>query len=87
MRRTILGSTEGSTEDSTDGVTEPITWNAPSSVAAGDDRVTFRFSPKGGIQPIVNRRVGVRDDTAGFRFDDTSSPTECRELLARRVRV
>ena len=68
VRRAILGST--------DGLTEHIKWNAPSYVADGEDRVTFRFPPKGGIQLVLHRGVRVRDDTADFTFDDESGLIE-----------
>ena len=51
------------------GITERIKWRAPSFCYAGDDRVTFRFPPKGGVQLIFHRGAKAKkaDD---FRFDD-----------------
>lgn len=52
-------------------ITERVKWNAPSFCYQGDDRVTFRLPPKGGLQLIFHRGVKVKD-TAGFAFDDPS---------------
>jgi hypothetical protein len=56
-------------------VTERIKWKAPSFCVYGDDRVTFRFPPRGGIQLIFHRGVKVKD-AAGFRFDDDTGLME-----------
>lgn len=48
---------------------EHIKWNAPSFVHDGEDRVTFRFPPKGGAQLILHRGAKVKD-SAGFAFED-----------------
>lgn len=53
------------------GVTEHIKWKAPSFCHAGDDRVTVRVPPKGGLQLIFHRGVAVKD-TRGFAFADPS---------------
>jgi len=54
------------------GLTERVKWNAPSFCDADDDRVTFRFMPKGsGLQIIFHRGVAPKP-TASFRFDDPS---------------
>jgi hypothetical protein len=52
-------------------VTEHIKWKAPSFCHAGDDRVTVRVQPKGGLQLIFHRGVAVKD-TRGFAFADPS---------------
>jgi len=69
LRTAILSA--GAGDDNPD-ITEHVKWNAPSYVARGDDRVTFRFPPKGGIQLVFHRGSQVRDDTASFSFDDPS---------------
>jgi len=63
LRTAILASNKA--------ITEQIKWNAPSFCHAGDDRVTFRFPPKGGVQ-LIFHRVAKPKDTKGFAFDDTS---------------
>lgn len=57
------------------GVTERIKWRAPSFCYAGDDRVTFRFPPKGGVQLIFHRGAKVKS-TRGFEFEDASGLIE-----------
>lgn len=52
-------------------ITEHIKWNAPSFCHGGDDRVTLRLPPKGGLQLIFHRGAKVRS-TEGFVFEDTS---------------
>ena len=52
-------------------VTEHIKWKAPSFCHQGDDRVTVRVPPKGGLQLIFHRGVAVKD-TRGFAFADPS---------------
>jgi hypothetical protein len=61
MRIAILASNEG--------IAESIKWNAPNFRYLCDDRVTFRFPPKGGLQLIFHRGVAVKD-AAGFAFPD-----------------
>lgn len=56
---------------SSGSITESIKWNAPSFGHEGDDRVTFRFPPKGGLQLIFHRGAKVKDAT-GFVFADPS---------------
>ncbi len=56
-------------------ITERIKWNAPSFCYGGDDRVTFRFPPKGGLQLIFHRGAKTKD-TSGFSFDDPSGLME-----------
>lgn len=51
---------------------ETVKWNAPSFRFGGDDRITFRLAPRGLLQLVFHRGVAVRDDAAGFRFDDPS---------------
>lgn len=63
LRAAILGSNGA--------ITETIKWNAPSFCHDGDDRVTFRFPPQGGLQLIFHRGAKVKD-TTGFRFEDAS---------------
>jgi hypothetical protein len=57
--------------DSNPQITERIKWKAPSFCIGGDDRVTFRLSPKGGLQLIFHRGAKVRD-TSGFAFEDST---------------
>lgn len=63
-----------------DGLSEHVKWNAPSYVYEGEDRVTFRLNPAGGIQLVFHRGAKKRDDTATFTFDD---PTGLIEWAAR----
>lgn len=53
-------------------LTEHIKWNAPSFCHAGDDRVTFRFAPKGSAVQLVFHRGAKAKDSKGFRFEDES---------------
>lgn len=57
--------------DSNAEISEHIKWKAPSFCHRGDDRVTFRLPPKGGLQLIFHRGAKVKD-VAGFRFEDAS---------------
>ena len=50
-------------------IAERIKWKAPSFGYRGDDRVTFRLPPKGGLQLIFHRGAKVKD-TTGFAFGD-----------------
>lgn len=54
-------------------ITEQIKWNAPSFCIGGDDRITFRFPPKGKaeVQLIFHRGAKSKDTTA-FQFTDPS---------------
>lgn len=52
-------------------ITEQLKWNAPSFCFEGDDRVTFRFPPRGGVQLVFHRGVKVKD-ARGFAFTDES---------------
>lgn len=53
-------------------LTEHIKWNAPSFVAGGVDRVTFRLQPRTKLQLILHRGPKVRADAEFFAFrDDT----------------
>lgn len=54
-------------------ITEQIKWNAPSFCIGGDDRITFRFPPKGKaeVQLIFHRGAKSKDSTA-FQFTDPS---------------
>jgi hypothetical protein len=53
-------------------LTEHIKWKAPSFCADGDDRVTFRFAPKGDAVQLIFHRGAKVKETKGFRFDDAS---------------
>ncbi len=53
------------------GITEQIKWKAPSFCYCGDDRVTMRLHPNGGVQLIFHRGAKVKDGT-DFAFDDPS---------------
>ena len=61
MRSAILASNEG--------ISEHIKWNALSFCYGGDDRVTFRLPPKGGLQLIFHRGEKVKD-SQDFMFED-----------------
>jgi hypothetical protein len=50
-------------------IAEHIKWNAPSFRYAGDDRVTFRLPPQGGLQLVFHRGAKPKD-ASGFEFDD-----------------
>src|SRR4051812_3629708 len=63
LRRAILHSNAE--------ISEHIKWNAPSFCHGGDDRVTLRLPPKGGLQLILHRGAKVTD-TTGFSFADPS---------------
>lgn len=56
---------------SNSAITERVKWNAPSFCRDGDDRVTFRLPPKGGLQLIFHRGAKPKD-TTGFSFADPS---------------
>ncbi|MBX3214283.1 MAG: DUF1801 domain-containing protein [Labilithrix sp.] len=56
-------------------ITERIKWNAPSFCYGGDDRVTFRFPPKGGLQLVLHRGAKSKPPK-GFTFDDPSGLVE-----------
>jgi hypothetical protein len=53
-----------------------VKWNAPSFRYAGVDRVTFRLQPGDRLQLVLHRGAAVRDDAAGFRFEDPSGLLE-----------
>jgi hypothetical protein len=57
--------------DADPGITEQIKWKAPSFCYRGDDRVTMRLHPKGGVQLIFHRGAKVKDST-NFVFEDSS---------------
>jgi hypothetical protein len=61
LRRAILVSDPG--------IAEHIKWNAPSFRYAGDDRVTFRLPPQGGLQLVFHRGAKPKDAN-GFQFND-----------------
>jgi len=52
-------------------ITEHIKWNAPSFCYGGDDRMTLRLPPKGGLQLIFHRGAKLKS-TEGFVFEDAS---------------
>jgi hypothetical protein len=56
---------------SSGSITQTIKWNAPSFRHDGEDRVTFRLPPKGGLQLVFHRGAKVKDAT-GFAFADGS---------------
>lgn len=62
FRAALLGSGNG--------CTERIKWNAPSFCWNGDDRVTFRITPRA-VQLVFHRGAKVKD-TAGFVFADST---------------
>lgn len=67
LRAAILGADSA--------ITERVKWNAPSFCHGGDDRVIFRFPPKGGVQLIFHRGAKVKDAT-GFAFADPTGLIE-----------
>ena len=52
------------------GISENVKWNSPNFSFDGEDRVTLRVNPKGGVQVILHRGAKVRPDAAAFVFDD-----------------
>jgi hypothetical protein len=52
-------------------ITEHIKWNAPSFCDNGEDRVTFRLPPKGGMQLIFHRGAKVKE-LGDFAFEDST---------------
>ena len=52
------------------GISENVKWNSPNFTFDGEDRVTLRVNPKGGVQVILHRGAKIRPDAASFRFDD-----------------
>jgi hypothetical protein len=58
------------------GITESVKWNAPNFRYGGVDRVTFRLHPGDRLQLILHRGAAVRDDQAGFRFEDPTGLVE-----------
>ncbi|MDQ3655436.1 MAG: DUF1801 domain-containing protein [Chloroflexota bacterium] len=56
-------------------ISERIKWKAPSFCMDGDDRVTFRLPPRGGLQLVFHRGAKVKD-TAGFAFTDDTGLME-----------
>ena len=68
LRSAILASNEQ--------ITEHLKWNAPSFCYDGVDRATFRLQPGDRLQLVLHRGAKVRDDTADFRFEDTSGLLE-----------
>ncbi len=54
-------------------ITEQIKWNAPSFCIGGDDRITFRFPPKGKAEvQLIFHRGAKSKDSAAFEFTDSS---------------
>ncbi|MFP3712449.1 DUF1801 domain-containing protein [Puerhibacterium sp. TATVAM-FAB25] len=63
---------------SNDQITEQVKWNAPSFCYGGVDRATFRLQPGDLFQLILHRGAKTRDDSAEFRFEDTTGLLEWR---------
>jgi hypothetical protein len=51
-------------------IVENEKWNSPNFTYNGEDRVTLRIHPKGGVQVILHRGAKARDDVDSFHFDD-----------------
>jgi len=68
------------------GISENVKWNSPNFVFNGEDRVTLRTNPKGGVQVILHRGAKVRPDAAAFVFADPTGlltwPASDRAILA-----
>ena len=63
---------------------ENVKWNSPNFTVDGDDRVTLRANPKGGVQVILHR--GAKKADGDFAIDDPSGrlarPSNDRAILA-----
>ena len=71
---------------SNDQISEQVKWNAPSFCYGGVDRATFRLQPGDRLQLILHRGAKTRDDSAEFRFEDTSG-VSAEELRANVKRL
>ena len=78
LRRAILAADPG--------ISENVKWNSPNFVHNGQDRVTLRSNPRGGVQVILHRGAKVRPDADAFVFDDPTGlltwPAPDRAILA-----
>ena len=65
-------------------IVENVKWNSPNFTLDGQDRVTLRANPKGGVQVILHR--GAKKADGDFRIDDPSGrltwPSNDRAILA-----
>lgn len=52
------------------GIAENVKWNSPNFTYNGEDRVTLRSNPRGGVQVILHRGAKVRPDADAFVFAD-----------------
>ena len=86
MSETMITSLRAAILAADPGISENVKWNSPNFVHNGDDRVTLRTNPKGGVQVILHRGAKVRPDAAGFSFDDPTGlltwPGPDRAILA-----
>jgi hypothetical protein len=57
-------------------IEENVKWNSPNFTLDGDDRVTLRLNPKGGVQVILHR--GAKKDASPFTLDDPTGELEWR---------
>lgn len=57
-------------------IVENVKWNSPNFTVDGDDRVTLRLNPKGGVQVILHR--GAKKDDSAFSVDDPTDRLEWR---------
>jgi len=57
-------------------IQENVKWNSPNFAVDGEDRVTLRLNPKGGVQVILHR--GAKKDASEFEVDDPTGALEWR---------
>ena len=55
---------------------ENVKWNSPNFSHNGEDRVTLRLNPKGGVQVILHR--GAKKLDSAFELDDPTGELEWR---------
>ena len=55
---------------------ENVKWNSPNFSHDGEDRVTLRLNPKGGVQVILHR--GAKKLDSAFKLDDPTGELEWR---------
>ena len=57
-------------------IQENVKWNSPNFAVDGEDRVTLRLNPKGGVQVILHR--GAKKLDSAFELDDPTGELEWR---------
>jgi hypothetical protein len=55
---------------------ENVKWNSPNFTNGGEDRVTLRVNPKGGVQVILHR--GAKKLDSSFEVEDPTGELEWR---------